>query len=372
MLNRRNFDLVLQGATGFTGRLAAKELVERAPAGLSWAIAGRSQQRVEELADHLHVPFLVADGLDPIAVDKLAAQARVVISCAGPFTRYGTLLVDACVRHQTHYADLTGELPWMQGLIAKHHSTCVNSETAIIPAAGFDSVPADTGVYALIHELEQSTPVWGFFTIKGGLNGGTLHSGLALAEDGDLGNHSPGSCFPVPCLKRWAAPFLMAPVNQQVVRRSAALLSAEDQRFGSKFYYQEHLLTANRIRAQGMSAILSLSGVLMSSSVGRKLLRWFGPKPGQGPSERSIRNGFARLILVAGSLDQPIAMRRWDWNGDPSNLITVRSLVQTGLALAAGESRRGGVLTPTSALGARLLERLQAIDAVSSVPIPGN
>ena len=109
----KEFDLVLQGATGFTGRLAAGELALHAPAGLRWAVAGRDAAKLGVLSKALGVPFVVADGLDAEAVGQLAHRARVVLSCAGPFTRFGTLLVDACVAHGTHYADLTGEVPWV-------------------------------------------------------------------------------------------------------------------------------------------------------------------------------------------------------------------------------------------------------------------
>jgi len=365
----RKFDLVLHGASGFTGQLAAQELAKHAPANLRWAISGRSQERVLHLAQKLGVPALFADDLDVAAVNALAAQTRVVLSCAGPFSLYGTALVDACVEHGTHYADLTGELPWIHKLIARHHDACSAAGTTLIPASGFDSVPADLGVWSLQQELTDSVPIHGFFAIRGGLNGGTLHSGIALGELGELQANSQQpkrkpQVFPVPSLKAWAAPFLMAPVNESVVCRSAALLAPGATAYGKGFAYDEHLLVRTRSKAHTMAVLLKLSNAMLDSSLGRKLLRRFGTQPGKGPSEQSIREGYARLTLIAGSLEQPLALRRWLWSGDPSNQITVRCLVQTGLALAAGEAQRGGVLTPASALGASLLQRLLAIGAM--------
>lgn len=366
VVSDRDFDLVLQGATGFTGRIAAAELARRAPAELRWGIAGRDRERVEALAGELGVPSLVADGLDPEAIDTLAASSRVVISCAGPFARYGDELVRACARHRTHYADLTGELPWIERVAADVHAACAESGTAIVPCSGFDSVPTDLGVLALARELGELGEVRGFFRLRGGLNGGTLHSGLALAEAGELRSMAaPGPrVFRAPALGGWAAPFLMAPVNEWVVRRSAAQLAARGAGHGAGFAYREHALERGRLRAHALSGALRIADVLFATAAGRALLRTLGPAPGQGPSERSIESGFAELTLVAGNLESPDAVRVWRWDGDPSNRITTRCLVQVGLALAAGEARAGGVLTPASALGEGLLERLLETGAV--------
>jgi short subunit dehydrogenase-like uncharacterized protein len=380
----RDLDLVLQGSTGFTGRLAAAELAARAPDGLRWGVAGRDAARVEALAAEHGVAGVVADGLDEAAVDALAARARVVLSCAGPFSRYGTPLVEACVRRGTHYADLTGEMPWMRRLIDRFHEPCAAAGTTLVPASGYDSVPTDAAVHAFAAG-GRAGAVTGFVRMRGGLNGGTLASGIELFEQwapADFAHPhlldpdpaaglaaSPaaprrGRVFSAGALGGWGAPFIMAPVNERVVRRSAALLRGTAEAYGPGFRYDEHLLTNGRLGAHGMSALLGITNGLLARRGGRGLLRRLGPKPGQGPSAQSIESGFAQLTLVDGALDEPDRIRRWSWNGDPSNRITVRCLVQTGLALAAGEARRGGVLTPAAAFGGALLRRLTASGAV--------
>ena len=377
----RDFDIVLQGATGFTGRLAAKELMARAPAGLRVAVAGRNEAKVAALAAQLGVPGIVADGLDPKAMAALAARTRVALTCAGPFALYGDELVAACASAGTHYADLTGELPWLGRIIERHHKACTESGTALVPCSGFDSVPTDIAVHSMAAELDSlgqyPSRVRGFFRIRGGLNGGTLHSGLALGESGEMAFQNPGedtppsqgsepepAVFPIPSQARWAAPFLMAPVNEWNARRSSALLGEVGGAY--PFRYTEHLSERRWHRAKFMSGLLTLSGALLASAAGRSLLRTFGPKPGEGPSEKSIAEGFARLILIAGDLDEPVMTRQWNWSGDPSNLITIRCLVQTGLALANGEASRGGVLTPVAALGSNLKRRLLESGAVTT------
>ena len=370
---QREFDLILQGATGFTGQLAAAELAKHASKELRWAIAGRDASKLESQAEKLHVPFVVASGLDEIAVDQLASRTRVVISCAGPFSRFGTPLVEACVKHQTHYADLTGELPWIHQLIQKHHKQTTADGTTLIPASGFDSVPTDLAVYNCVRHLQEQQKnaeagssnatdvgaLTGQYTLRGGFNGGTLASGLELYEKYPDVMHGPTTdVFEVPALNRWAAPFLMAPVNEWVVRRSAELLEEAGAGYGKSFRYDEFMTAKTRGRAAMLARILKLVQYFMSKSWGREALRLFGPNPGKGPSKKSRESGFANLHIIDSSNRE---VGKLSMTGDPSNLITVRCLVQVGLALAAGEAQRGGVVTTAAAFGDTLISRLRLL-----------
>ncbi|MBC8404366.1 MAG: saccharopine dehydrogenase NADP-binding domain-containing protein [Planctomycetes bacterium] len=371
---QREFDLILQGATGFTGQLAAAELAKQAPADLRWAIAGRDASKLKTLSEKWQVPFVVASGLDETAVDQLASRTRVVISCAGPFARFGTPLVEACVKHQTHYADLTGELPWIHQLIQKHHKQSTADGTTLIPASGFDSVPTDLTVFHCVRHLQGEQPgdgensthstvdvgaLTGQYTLRGGFNGGTLASGLELYEKyPEVMQGFNWEVFEVPVLNRWAAPFLMAPVNEWVVRRSAALLDEAGVGYGKNFRYDEFMTAKTRGRAAMLARILKLVQYLMSKSWGRETLRLFGPKPGKGPSKKSRERGFAKLhIIHSGNRE----VGKLSMTGDPSNLITTRCLVQVGLALAAGEAQRGGVVTTAAAFGDTLISRLRLL-----------
>jgi short subunit dehydrogenase-like uncharacterized protein len=365
----KEFDLVLQGATGFTGRLAAAEIAHRdahkAGPKLRWAIAGRNEEKLQALAEQFKVPYLIAPGLDDDAVDALAQQTRVVISCAGPFSRFGTPLVDACVRHQTHYADLTGELPWVHLMIHQHHQKASESGTALLPASGFDSVPTDLAVFHMVRHLqakaESTQPAVGVLTghykLQGGFNGGTIASGLELYEKyPDYMAKADRNIFKVPALNCWAAPFLMAPVNEWVVRRSAELLEEAGQGYGEGFDYHEYMSARSRFSARALATVLRSLQSLMEKKWGRGLIRKLAPNPGKGPSQASRHRGFAHLRL----LDQDgESVGKLMMNGDPSNLITVRCLVQVGLALAAGEAQRGGVVTSAAAFGDTLIERLR-------------
>lgn len=369
MSSSREFDLILQGATGFTGQLAAEELALRAPSGLRWAVAGRDKIRTAALAQRLGVGAVVADGLSTSATAALASRTRVVISCAGPFTRYGPHLAAACVAQGTHYADISGELPWIEKLIREHHSSCVAKGLTMLPACGFDSVPSDLAVLSMRETVGAKVPIQGFFTIRGGFNGGTLFSGIALAEDHG-GKAIPqasqmAEVFPVTALQHWATPFLMAPVNEHTVARSEAWRAEQSGASPAAAAYREFLLVRGRMRAYGMRFGLRMMERMFVRPFGRSLLQRFGPKPGQGPSEADIRNGFARLDLLAGPLDAPVAQRSWNWEGDPSNRITVHCLVQTGLALAAGEAMAAGVVTPSVGLGDALWQRLLQSGAVA-------
>ncbi len=358
----RDFDLVLQGATGFTGRLATEELSRLAPPKLRWAVAGRNPERVQAMAEQYHVPWVVADGLNMEDVDQLASRSRVVLSCSGPFSKYGTLLVRSCVRNRTHYADLTGELPWVHFLIQKFHKRATDESTTLIPCSGFDSVPTDLAVHQLVRSIQADGgnpgKLTGIYRLRGGFNGGTLASGIHLYETWpEVMLPVKGEVFHAPALPCWAAPFLMAPVNEWVVKRSAELLEEEDAGYGHEFQYQEFMGASSKLKAHTLSLTLKTMQGLLRRSWGRTLLRKLGPSPGKGPSEKSRKNGFAKLDLLDANQKKAGTLKM---AGDPGNGITVRCLVQTGLSLAAGEARRGGILTPAAALGDALILRLDA------------
>lgn len=391
------FDVVLYGATGFVGRQTAAYFAARAPAGLRWAVAGRSHDKLERLCASLgapDLPAIVADAADRKALDSLALQTRVVLSTAGPFARFGSELVAACVRHGTHYVDITGETPWVRRMIDLHHDAAAAGGTRIVPGCGFDSVPSDLGAWQVARTLredhgERCVRVKACFSLRGGLNGGTAASALNLFDAGeaecffdpfllnppgteprDLAPHrDPTAPMYEPDFKAWLAPFVMGLVNTRVVRRSAALL-ARGGPYAPGFQYQEYLRMGT-----GPGAALAAAGFASGLAAGRRVLaveplrRWvqrkLAPAPGEGPSERSMNSGSFRCELIGYGERGGIARGRISGRGDPGNRATTAFVCESALALAVDAARLpggdhfGGVLTPSVAFGSVLARRLR-------------
>ena len=368
----RTYDLILYGATGFTGRQCARYLKQHAPSGLRWALAGRNREKLDALCQELERPWLFADANDPSSIDQMCAQTRVLLSTAGPFAIYSEPVVEACVVHHTHYVDITGETPWIKSLIDRFHERAKTSSIVILPACGFDSTPSDLGVWLLRERGTELGEIDAAFTLKGGLNGGTIASALNIASSGQgrsiskrtllcPENHSlatqprdPRAVKWDDIRERWLIPFFMGPVNTRIVRRSAALLG-----YGERFTYQEWMKVTSGFKARLTLGALAAFNSGLKSKWGRGLIRLFSPRPGHGPSEDAIREGFVKVHfvnrmdgLVRDSLSLVI-------DGDPGNKVTCESVCEAALALAAHEQGdASGVLTPMSALGAALWTRL--------------
>ena len=193
-MRETSYDVVLYGASGFVGKQTVRYFAERIRLEeVRWAIAGRDRQNLEsvKLEVGIDVDILIADSQDPQQIDALVAQTRIVLNTAGPFARYGNAIVDACVRYQTHYVDITGETPWVKGLIDRYHLQAAIDGTRIIPCCGFDSVPSDLGAYLLVRYLQQKlgvncTQVKAYYQLASGFNGGTIASGLDMYDRGLL------------------------------------------------------------------------------------------------------------------------------------------------------------------------------------------
>jgi short subunit dehydrogenase-like uncharacterized protein len=398
----RSYDIVLYGATGFVGRQTVRYLAARG-AGLRWALAGRNGAKLEQARAQAgegakDAGIVVADAQDAAALRKLAAQARVVLSTAGPFALHGTALVDACVDEGTHYVDITGETPWVRSLIDRHHERAAKDGTRIVPCCGFDSVPSDLGAWLVVHQLwqqyrEPCVSVRASFALRGGFNGGTLASALNLMEQGqahalaDPFLLNPADARPANAAAHadpvaphhdadfggWLAPFFMGPVNTRVVRRSAALLRQQgDAAYDAAFSYQEYLRFGGGplmgALATGFSIGLGAAQVAMRFGLPRELARRVAIPPGAGPSERAMDQGWFRCELVARSASGNIVRGRIADKGDPGNRATTKLVCEAALTLAcdadalpgAAQGGSGGVLTPAVALGAPYARRLLA------------
>jgi len=395
-MSDRPFDLVVFGATGFTGQQAARWLARNAPGGLRWTLAARREHALREVAREvgLEADLIVADSTDAESIDAMVAQTRCVASFAGPFFRYSAPVVEACVRHDTHYVDITGETPWVRDLIQAYHDTAREQGTRIVPMCGFDSVPSDLGAWFTVRALREATgqaarSVQAAFSMRGGgLNGGTLATLLTLGQAyprRDLADPfllNPGSTDrerwkehadprgPVfdPQRQRWMMPFVMGPMNTRVVRRSAYLYEQDGDAYGPDFHYQEYLDVkgGSRTRARLQTAALGAAFGLSQTRVGRKLFGVVGPSPGEGPSEEAMDKGSFRVHYHGIGEEGGQIRTRMDSPGDAGNRSTVRFACCAALTLLFDaqeiglEPGRGGVLTPAYALGEPFLNRLRA------------
>lgn len=390
-MSERKLDLVLWGATGFTGRLVAEELTTHAPVGLRWALAGRDREKLERIRDESapSAELIVSDATDQASIDRWVRGARVVISTVGPYARYGTPLVEACVRHGTDYCDITAETPWIRGLIDRLHDPARNSGARIVHGCGFDSIPSDLGVWLLHDQLSRehgSRLGRARLYVKkarGGFSGGTVTSLLDLLEqasrDRDLrrlladpyalnpageregpdGPDQRGARFDEE-LGRWTTPFLMAAINTRVVRRTNALL---DYPYGREFRYAETMLASGRLQAGLIAAFLG--GLMIGGSLAptRGLLRKMLPSPGEGPSREKREAGFFEIRVrgQAASDDRRQVEAIVAGDRDPGYAMTAVMLACSALCLACDEPPTGGgILTPASAMAAPLVSRLRA------------
>ena len=397
------FDIVLYGATGFTGRQAARTLAERAPASLRWAVAGRNAEKLEAIAQEVGASgAIVADSAHPDSIRDMAQKTRVLATTAGPFSRLGTPIVKACVENEVDYVDITGETPWVHDLIDSYHERASRSGTRIVPMCGFDSVPSDLGALWVARHLrrehgEGTRRVSASYRLRGGLNGGTLATMLSMAENAELRravadplllnppSARDGDSAP-PDRRRasfdgdrqaWLTPFFMAPINTRVVRRSAALFADYGAPYGDAFCYEEALETSRRGKAY---AVAALSGAMFSAAktrAGRAALAKLGPAPGQGPSPKTMERGFFAARFVGESDRGRKVMATLSCRGDPANYVTVTILCEAALLLAQtprndlpGGSGRGGLLTPATGLGLPLLDRLRAAGFETDIDAP--
>ncbi len=375
----RDFDIVIYGATGFTGRLVAEYLVQAYPTGLSWAMAGRSRTKLEEVRDLIgapaDTPLITADSADPASLRAMVERATVVISTVGPYQLYGSDLVAACAASGTAYVDLCGEPAWMRHMIDAHEGEATRTGARIVFSCGFDSIPFDLGVLTL---QEAARARYGspaprvkgrVRTMKGTFSGGTaasLKATLAAAArdpgivklltspfaltPGFTGPHQPTGLLPEydSTLQTWVAPFVMAPINTKNVHRTNFLLG---KAYGADFVYDEMMVAG--LGDMGKAAAEAIAK--FNPFAGDK-----GPKPGEGPSKAERDEGhydllFAGIMPDGSRIDTVVTGDR-----DPGYGSTSKMIAEAAICLVRGVAGDGGIWTPGALMGAKLRDRLIA------------
>ncbi|MEM6380143.1 MAG: saccharopine dehydrogenase NADP-binding domain-containing protein [Bacteroidota bacterium] len=396
MQNNREFDIIVWGASGFTGRLVAEYLFEKygVNQSIKWAMAGRNQEKLASIRTAVaddSVSIIIADSQDEASLDAMAKRAKVICTTVGPYGKYGSKLVAACVENNTHYCDLAGEVIWMRQMIDAHHEAAKANGTKIVHTCGFDSIPSDMGVYFMQKQAMNRTgqPAkrikMRVRAFKGELSGGTyasLSDSLAKAqankslfgvlinpyslnpagEQGGPDRRDLQSVVYDQTAKSWIYPFIMAGINTKVVRRSNAL---GDYVYGKGFRYDEAVMSGDGFkgRMKGISAALPL-GILVASKPGslmKKVVDRVMPKPGEGPDEAKREAGFYNLKFFTTLDDDSLIVGKVTGDRDPGYGSTSKMLAESAICLAKDETPNvAGVLTPSIAMGDALLERLAA------------
>ncbi len=381
------FDLVVFGATGYTGQIVAEYLAQRHGAGgtLRWAMAGRNLPKLEALREALALPatfpLLTVDSTDELAVDAMCRRTRLCLSTIGPYQLYGSTLVAACARRGVDYVDICGEPIWMRSMIDAHTAEAEASGARILFSCGFDSIPSELSVLALQRLAEQTTGSMlrsvrcRVVSIHGGMSGGTyasMQAAIAASSDPQFAARPRGPFALTPGfqgpeqpdtdqvryddrLDMWLTPFMMAKVNGCNVHRSNFL---QGHRYGRDFRYEEMIVTGPG--AEGEAAARAAQASLWDLS------KQAGPQPGEGPS-RSEREAGSYELQFFGETDEGVAFRgSFKGTQDPGYGSTAKMMAETALCLLdAGAAVRPGIWTPGAALGMELRERLTSHAGIS-------
>jgi short subunit dehydrogenase-like uncharacterized protein len=373
----RQHDIVLFGATGFTGGLTAEYLAAHADPGTRWALAGRSQSKLESVRSRLGSDqegraLIEADVNDPDSIRAMAESTKVVITTVGPYINYGEPLVAACAAAGTDYVDLTGEPEFVDLMWLRHHEQAKQTGARLVHSCGFDSIPYDLGVLFTVSELPEGAPmsVEGFVRVGGTFSGGTYHSavhimgrlreGIKVARERRQREASASDRRVRGGAVRphrdefgggWAVPF--PTIDPQTVLRSARALD----RYGPDFSYSHYLVVKRLPILAGMAAGAGTAVALAQLAPTRKLLLKL-KDPGEGPSPEQRERSWFRVRFRAQA--NGTELRTEVSGGDPGYSETSKMLAQAALCLAHDQlPTTAGQVTPAVAMGQALIDRLQ-------------
>ena len=381
MADAREFDLIIYGATGYTGRLVAEYLARQYGTGSDapkWAMAGRSAEKLAEVRALVgapaQTPLVIADSDDPSSLDKMTSRATVILTTVGPYQLYGDGLVASCVRNGTHYVDLCGEPGWMRAKIDEHQEAAEKSGAQICFSCGFDSIPFDLGVLMLQNEMNArfgspANRIKGRVrAMEGTFSGGTAASlketMKALAKNPGLvkvlassfgltpgfeGPDQPNMMIPKmdKTLNSWVAPFVMAPINTKNVHRTNFLL---DFPYGADFKYDEMIVTSPGEMGKKAAEMIAKANPFGDDP----------PKPGEGPTKEQRENGYYDLLFLGETSDGKTASLCVKGDKDPGYGSTSKMIAEAALCIALdGNDHGGGIWTPGALMGQKLVKRLE-------------
>ena len=375
MMAEREYDVVVFGATGFTGALTAEYLAATDIAAGRWAIAGRSRAKLDAVREKLSgdVGVIVADTGDPAALRALAESTRVLITTVGPYIHYGEPVVAACAAAGTHYVDLTGEPEFVDLMWLRHHAQAQRTGAKLVHSCGFDSIPYDLGAFYSVRQLPENVPIRleGFVRAGGTFSGGTLHSAvhimarlrqgrqvaaqrkrLEAQPDGRRVHGITGLPHRDTVAGGWILP---APtIDPVTVLRSARALD----RYGPDFSYGHYVVTKHLPAAAGLAAGVGSVVALAQLPPTRNLLLKL-KDPGDGPSvEQREKSWFTVRFRGDGGGRRVVTEVS---GGDPGYGETSKMLAEAAMCLAHDDlPDRAGQLTPAVAMGQPLIDRLRA------------
>lgn len=377
-MSNRDFEVIIYGASGFTGRLVAEYIGKTYGQSINWAMAGRNQAKLAEVRAEVgapdSTPLVIADADDLDSLRSMVTRADCILTTVGPYQLYGSELVGLCAEEGTHYVDLSGEPGWMHEMIEKHAATAVSTGARIVHSCGFDSVPFDLGVYflqeAAVERFGAAMPrVRGRVrAMQGEFSGGTAASmGATMAavqKNPDLINvlinpFSLANGFSGPAqpadnkpyedevIGSWVAPFIMAAINTKNIHRSNALL---DQRYGADFEYDEMMVCGPGEQGKAVADMVASSNPLGGDDV---------PQPGEGPSKESREAGHYDVLFVGTNASGDRIEAAVTGDMDPGYGSTSKMIAESALCIVQDcADLPGGIYTPAPAMGNKLIKRL--------------
>lgn len=404
MDKKTRYDLVVYGATGFTGRLIVEYIINEYGINskdFSWAIAGRNKSSLSKIRksyDYLdkkskNIPIILADCEDPDSLDLMTSSCSIIVSTVGPYLKYGSYLVESCVKNKTHYCDLTGEVQFIRDSIIKNDSKAKLNKVKVVHCCGFDSLPSDLGVQMLQSSSIKkfNSPcnyVTTYASARGGLSGGTFASMINIFNHIKLNPDSKHIFKNLYCLdinannlipvsrkslksiiwsneeKGWLCPFIMSGINSRVVYKTNSI---SDFQYGTDFSYSEVSFFKRGISgfldAWKLYLSLIIVRISMSFSPLLFLLRLlYIPKPGNGPSKEIMKNGYFKMRIKGKTSKNEISQVTVYGNSDPGYSATAKMITESALALILNKDKvpeSFGVLTPASAIGPTVIDRLK-------------